>query len=69
LEEIQANQFAAELLMPRDLVLKVARTHKLEHAPDEDSAGEELDSLVAQMAEQFEVSRQAMTIRLSSLFA
>lgn len=69
LEEIQANQFAAELLMPRELVLKAARSHKLEHAPDEDSADEDLDKLIAQMAKQFKVSRQAMTIRLSSLFA
>lgn len=33
LEEVEANQFAAELLMPRALLLKEARHHHLEHAP------------------------------------
>lgn len=68
LEEIQANQFAAELLMPRDLLLKASRSRLLDHAAsdEEDSA---FDSWVGELAKKFGVSKQAMTIRVSSLFA
>jgi hypothetical protein len=69
LEEIQANQFAAELLMPRELVLRAARANSLDHAPGDDAADASLQHLINDMAKEFQVSRQAMTIRLSSLFA
>ena len=66
-EEIEANQFAAELLMPRRRLLDAAQATLLEYAPadDDDPA---FDQLVIQLSRQFEVSRQAMAIRLSSLF-
>lgn len=67
LEEVQANQFAAELLMPRALVLKAARNRSLEHGADPD-ADADFAVWIADLAERFAVSRQAMTIRLSSLF-
>ncbi len=68
MEEIQANQFAAELLMPRDLVLKAVHARALDHGADaaDDAA---FDAWVAALAAKFGVSKQAMTIRVSSLFA
>ncbi len=71
LDEIQANQFAAELLMPRELVLKSVRSRSLEHAPEINSAEDdaEFDRWLGELAHKFDVSKQAMSIRLSSLFA
>lgn len=59
-EEVEANQFAAELLMPRDL---------LERALKSLLAGRPLSDaeLVSRLATRFEVSRQAMEYRLASL--
>src|SRR5574341_1385989 len=68
-DEIQANQFAAELLMPRALVLKATKSLSFDHAPKSDAEDEAFAGWVANLAERFQVSRQAMTIRLSSLFA
>jgi Zn-dependent peptidase ImmA (M78 family) len=66
-EEIQANQFASELLMPKTLLLEhLQATDALEFAPNDDSA---FDRLILELASKFEVSKQAMTIRLSSLFS
>lgn len=48
-EEIQANALAADILMPREMVRKLQRVH-----------GDD----VAQMAQAFNVSQQAMSIRL-----
>jgi Zn-dependent peptidase ImmA (M78 family) len=69
LEEIQANQFAAELLMPRPLLLKATSSYELYHAPSSAGDDEAFEACVANLAKHFKVSRQAMTIRLSSLFA
>ncbi|MPZ20581.1 MAG: ImmA/IrrE family metallo-endopeptidase [Luteitalea sp.] len=55
--EVEANQFAAALLMPSWLVQEEAE--RLGSPP--------LDSDVAEMARHFKVSEQAMTIRLTSL--
>jgi len=58
LKEIEANQFAACLLMPSKLLLasiKALRTTSLR------------DSHVTLLASEFEVSEQSMTIRLSTL--
>jgi Zn-dependent peptidase ImmA (M78 family) len=58
LKEIEANQFAASLLMPTKLLegrIKALRTGSLR------------DVHVTQLANEFEVSEQAMTIRLSTL--
>jgi Zn-dependent peptidase ImmA (M78 family) len=60
-EEIEANQFAAALLMPRDMILKeVSRrvSRRLSVAADE---------LVRQMAHAFQVSPEAMDYRLINL--
>lgn len=57
-KEIEANQFAACLLMPKFLVAReVARFEKASL----------FDSQVVALAETFKVSEQAMTIRLASL--
>jgi Zn-dependent peptidase ImmA (M78 family) len=58
-KEIEANQFAAALLMPAQLV--EAEAAKLVRD------GPLLDQHVAMLARTFDVSEQAMTIRLSSL--
>ena len=66
-EEIQANQFASELLMPKSLLVKhLQAMDALEFAPSDDSA---FDRIILELSTIFEVSKQAMTIRLSSLFA
>jgi Zn-dependent peptidase ImmA (M78 family) len=57
-KEIEANQFAASLLMPAKLVR--ARAARLGKGPL-------LEDEVRQLAREFEVSEQAMTIRLTNL--
>ncbi len=57
-QEIQANTFAAELLMPDAILKEQLRTHPLD--PFDDMA-------VRRLASQFEVSVQALTIRLTKL--
>ncbi len=57
--EIQADKFAAELLMPRDLIVKHARQFVAEGIAVQDS--------IAPMATTFEVSKQAMSIRFDTL--
>lgn len=59
-EEIQANAFAAELLMPQDLVLRALRDI------DPERSGSEA-RLVADLAHVFAVSEQAMEYRLVNL--
>ncbi len=57
-QEVEANRFAAALLMPAELVRKeVAST-------DFDLGDEEA---ITELAEKFEVSKQAMSLRLASL--
>jgi Zn-dependent peptidase ImmA (M78 family) len=57
-KEIEANHFAAALLMPTKLV----REHVGQFG-----RGPLLESEISQLAKDFEVSEQAMTIRLSTL--
>lgn len=57
-KEIEANQFAACLLMPSKL---------LERRMKELRIGSLRDDQVEKLAQEFEVSEQAMTIRLSTL--
>lgn len=60
-EEIEANQFAAELLMPREFVAReVERMLEKRRAID-------ARTLAAQLAKTFEVSPQAMEYRLANL--
>jgi len=64
-EEIQANTFAAELLMPRDLIIyslekymdQVSRTNKAMSHED----------LITSLAREFDVSAEAMGYRLINL--
>jgi Zn-dependent peptidase ImmA (M78 family) len=57
-KEIEANQFAAHLLMPDDLVRR--------HVESLGSLSL-VDWQVAKLAEKFDVSEQAMTIRLTTM--
>jgi Zn-dependent peptidase ImmA (M78 family) len=63
-EEIEANSFAAALLMPRPLILKHLRDNltKIAH-------GDQLsrENLIAQLAREFDVSAEAMGYRLINL--
>jgi Zn-dependent peptidase ImmA (M78 family) len=68
-EEIQANQFAAELLMPRKLLGRAVRRFSFEHSPENEAEDEAYEEWIAELAGKFKVSRQAMAIRLSALFA
>ena len=61
-EEIEANQFAAELLMPRELVAAQATRIGLDYAsPDDD------DPKLSRLARAFQVSKLALSIRLAGL--
>jgi len=57
-KEIEANQFAAELIMPAEFLDKDIR-----RLPDDIEAEE----AVTRLARKYQVSEQAMTIRLSAL--
>lgn len=61
LEEIQANAFAAELLMPSERVMR-AFLDESANATDINP-----DELIARLAERFDVSRLAMGFRLANL--
>ncbi len=60
-KEIEANQFAAELLMPAEWVQKDAEESHIDFEAD--------DSAIAALAKKYDVSVQAMTIRLSAIGA
>jgi len=55
--EIEANQFAAALLMPRDLIAKDVKP----------LIGEDVLFAIRKLSKKYKVSEQAMSIRLSSL--
>jgi Zn-dependent peptidase ImmA (M78 family) len=57
-EEIEANQFAAELLMPAQWIEATARTRRFDLNDDE---------AIRALASEFGVSQQAMTFRLANL--
>lgn len=65
-EEIEANHFAAELLMPRAAILKKLGSHGLEYAPTSNTNER---GVIADLAEEFDVSQEALSIRLSNLIA
>lgn len=56
--EIEANCFAAELLMPVEFLI-----NEIESLPDDT----DLDSAISELVKRFDVSTQAMTVRLSAL--
>jgi Zn-dependent peptidase ImmA (M78 family) len=58
-EEIEANAFAAELLMPRGFLLRDSKKLTLDVEDEEQ---------ISALARRYEVSRQAMTFRLINLF-
>jgi Zn-dependent peptidase ImmA (M78 family) len=58
-EEVEANAFAASILMPRDLVMS-----ELEAMEDSDLLD---DETIRSLARRFRVSDQAITIRLNTL--
>lgn len=60
-KEIEANQFAAELLMPAEWVLRDLRERHIDFEGD--------DSVIDELAVKYGVSTRAMTIRLSALGA
>lgn len=64
-KEVQANRFAAELLMPeQDIRLDLAK----EKTFDLMTTPELLSSFVERMAKKYNVSEQAMSIRLTTLY-
>jgi Zn-dependent peptidase ImmA (M78 family) len=60
-QEIEANRFAAELLMPEDFILESVK--RLQDSKVSDTASE----LIAELAQEFQVSPQAMEYRLTNL--
>ena len=64
-EEIEANQFAAELLMPESLVLKDATHFGLDLGGDSDARSDA--AALARLARRFRVSVQAMSLRVANL--
>ncbi len=57
--EIEANLFAAELLMPEEFLMRDVKRVCLLDLLDEEA--------VKELAQQYKVSAQAMTIRLTTL--
>lgn len=66
IEEIQANRFAAELLMPQHLIVPRLDLDLLEYAS---TTGQAEALPLAQLAHEFAVSQQALSIRLAHLLA
>jgi Zn-dependent peptidase ImmA (M78 family) len=60
-QEIEANNFAAELLMPEALLKKHLALKPLDAFDEADNSG------ICQLAQEFGVSTQALTIRLTKL--
>ena len=58
-DEIEANRFAAELLMPVEFVHKDLADVEIDVA--------DADELIERLAKRYQVSKQAMTIRLTTL--
>lgn len=56
-EEIEANFFAASLLMPRRMLDACGAVHAIDN-----------DDLVKDLAKQFQVSRHAMSLRLANVY-
>lgn len=61
-EEMEANLFAAELLMPTDMLARSLKSFDSINLADEDNGG-----VISELADEYEVSISAMTVRLSSL--
>ncbi len=59
-EEIDANKFAAELLMPKHMIVKAISDSKIIDLQD--------DIFLSNIAKKFRVSKMAMAVRLKNLF-
>jgi Zn-dependent peptidase ImmA (M78 family) len=62
-DEIEANAFAAELLMPAKMLQEDFRHYPKTFEYEQES----LDGIIDDLAKKYKVSRQAITVRLSSL--
>jgi hypothetical protein len=63
-EEIEANRFAAELLMPEKVILAWIEKVGLEYAPNSE---EDEQQKLKKLAKTFKVSQQALSIRVANL--
>lgn len=63
LKEIEANYFAAELLMPEEFLKEDIENHQQQFG----GVDFESDEVVSQLAKKYKVSRHAMLVRLASL--
>lgn len=59
--EMEANAFAAALLMPKNLLISEVKKHRL------DLSGDDEDDAISILAKKFEVSLTAMTFRIDNL--
>ncbi len=64
-KEVEANKFAAELLMPE---ISLRADLSQEDSFDLINKTPQTDEIIARLAEKYEVSQQAMTIRLTTLY-
>ncbi|MFY4862392.1 ImmA/IrrE family metallo-endopeptidase [Aliarcobacter butzleri] len=65
--EMQANNFAAQLLMPSDLISNEIERIIIEHKKNTSEGRMDKDILIEKLAKEFQVSLSAMEFRLSSL--
>lgn len=65
-EEIQANTFAAELLMPRDFIIDSVVKY-IDEAGKRNNRAMSHEDLIARLARVFDVSAEAMSYRLINL--
>ena len=62
-QEVEANTFAAALLMPKHIVIEKVKQYGLDL-----SSSNEDDAEIQQLAKLFKVSKQAMSFRLGNIF-
>ena len=65
-EEVEANQFAAELLMPEDLILSHLEKIGFDYASSPETENATVRKLI-RIAKKFEVSIQALSFRIPNL--
>lgn len=65
--ESEANGFAAQLLMPKDLILAVGQQVLALHKEKTASSSMAISLFVSQMADRFQVSNKAMEYRLTNI--
>jgi Zn-dependent peptidase ImmA (M78 family) len=65
-QEIEANAFGAALLMPQEMVIDSVKRY-VSRAPSVSTGSSWRDSLVSELAREFDVSSEAMGFRLINL--